>query len=529
MRLRAFVLSLYGQVLVATFAGALLAHAFPETGAAMRPLGDGFIRLVRMIVGPIIFCTVVAGIAGMRDLKSVGKAGVLTLVYFEIVTTLALAIGLVVVNLVKPGAGMDVDASSLDPGAVAQYVTAGTARSASDFLLAIIPTSPIDAFARTDILQILCFSLFFGFALHALGGTGALVFDFIDTLSKVLFGVVGIIMRTAPLGAFGAMAFTIGSFGVGTLAQLGVLIACFWLTCILFVLLVLGAIARWHGVAIWRLVAYIREELFIAFGTSSSESVLPRLMSKLEAAGVERSIVGLVVPAGYSFNLDGTAIYLSIAAIFIAQATNTPLDTTQQLVLFAILLLTSKGSAGVAGAALVVLAGTLAATGTIPVAGVALVLGIHRFMGEGMAVTNTIGNAVAAIVVGSRRDQVDRRLLRHVLGGLSSVTLAMQATDLARSIASGRAPLILDVRSRWEFLRGHVPGAIHIPFWRLRYRMAAVPSPRERPIIVYCGHGPRAWMAGAALRRHGFQDVAYLEGHMYRWRRAGLPEEHGGE
>jgi aerobic C4-dicarboxylate transport protein len=420
MRFRAFVSSLYGQVLVATLIGVALGHFFPGAGAAMRPFGDGFIKLVRMIVGPIIFCTVVAGIAGMRDMKAVGRTGIATLVYFEVVTTLALAIGLVVVNLVKPGVGMNVDATTLDQKAVEPYVTAGAAQSVSDFLLAIIPSSPIDAFARTDILQILCFSLLFGFALQALGPAAGAVHDLIEALSKVLFRIVGIIMRAAPVGAFGAMAFTIGSFGVGTLAQLGILIACFWITCALFVGLVLGAIARWSRFGIWRLVVYIKEEIFIAFGTSSSETVLPRLMSKLERAGVERSIVGLVVPAGYSFNLDGTAIYLSIAAVFIAQATNTPLGLERQLVLFAILLLTSKGSAGVAGAALIVLAGTLAATGAIPVAGVALVLGIHRFMGEGMAVTNTIGNAVAAIVIGTWSGRVDASRLREALSGVDA-------------------------------------------------------------------------------------------------------------
>jgi aerobic C4-dicarboxylate transport protein len=407
--------SLYGQVLIATVIGVVLGHYFPEAGTAMRPLGDGFIKLVRMIVGPVIFCTVVAGIAGMGDMKAVGRTGVLTLVYFEVVTTLALVIGLVVVNVVQPGAGMNVDAGALDRGSIEQYVTAGRSQGISSFLLAIIPSSPVDAFARTDILQILFFSVLFGFSLHALGAAAATVFDFVDTLAKVLFGIVGIIMRAAPVGAFGAMAFTIGSFGVGTLAQLGVLLVCFWVTCAAFVILVLGFVARWLGLRISRIVAYIGDELMIAFGTSSSETVLPRLMAKLEKAGVDRSIVGLVVPAGYSFNLDGTAIYLSIAAVFIAQATNTPLTLTQQLTLFAILLLTSKGSAGVAGAALVVLAGTLAATGTIPVTGVALVLGIHRFMGEGMAVTNTIGNAVAAIAIGIWSDRVDRATLNREL------------------------------------------------------------------------------------------------------------------
>jgi aerobic C4-dicarboxylate transport protein len=408
--------SLYGQVLLATIVGVALGHFLPDAGVAMRPFGDGFIKLVRMIVGPIIFCTVVSGIAGVGDMKALGRTGVLTLIYFEVVTTAALVIGLVVVNVVRPGAGMGVDAGTLDGAAVAQYVTAQRAQGVAEFLLGIVPTSPVDAFARTDILQVLFFSVLFGFAMNAIGPAGAAVSTFIDGLSKVLFRIVGFIMYAAPLGAFGAMAFTIGSFGVGTLAQLGILVACFWITCAFFVLLALGPIARYHGFRVTRLVRYLREELFIAFGTSSSETVLPRLMSRLERAGVEREIVGLVVPSGYSFNLDGTAIYLSIATVFIAQATNTPFGLSDQLGLLAILLITSKGSAGVAGAALVVLAGTVAATGQIPVAGVALVLGIHRFMGEGMAVTNTLGNAVAAIVIGKWSGRVDEQRLRTEVG-----------------------------------------------------------------------------------------------------------------
>ena len=417
MRPRAFVTSLYGQVLIATVLGVALGYVDRETGAAMRPLADGFIKLVRMVAGPIIFCTVVAGIAGMGDVKAVGRTGLLTLLYFEVVTTLALVIGLVVVNVAQPGVGMNVNLATLDARAAAQY-TSGTAssRSVSEFLLALVPSSPVDAFARVDILQILFFALLFGFALHTLGRTGAVVHELIEALSKVLFGIVGIIMRVAPIAAFGAMAYTIGSFGVGTLTELLFLIACFWLTCLLFIVGVLGSICWWHGVRLWQLVRYIKEELFIAFGTSSSEAVLPRMMARMEAAGVERSIVALVLPAGYSFNLDGTAIYLSIAAVFIAQATNTPLPLSQQLVLFGVLLVTSKGSAGVAGAALVVLASTLAATGTIPVAGVAVVLGIHRFMGEGMAVTNTIGNAVAAIVIGKWTGRLDEVQLAESLG-----------------------------------------------------------------------------------------------------------------
>jgi aerobic C4-dicarboxylate transport protein len=351
----------------------------------------------------------------MGNIKAVGRTGFLTLLYFEIVTTLALIIGLVVINAVAPGAGMNRNPASLDRGAVAQYTSSQAPASVSDFLLAIIPSSPVDAFARTDILQILFFSVLFGFALQGLGSGGALLLEFIDRLAKALFGVVSIVMRAAPIGAFGAMAFTIGDLGVKTLGPLALLVVCFWTTCVLFVGLVLGPVMWWHGVRIWRVVAFIREELFIAFGTSSSESVLPRLMAKLELAGIERSIVGLVVPAGYSFNLDGTAIYLAMAALFIAQATNTPLDFSQQLGLFAVLLLTSKGSAGVAGAALVVLTGTLAATGTIPAAGVALVLGVHRFMGEGMAVTNTIGNAVATIAIGLWSGRTDRAKLRNAL------------------------------------------------------------------------------------------------------------------
>jgi aerobic C4-dicarboxylate transport protein len=408
--------TLYGQVLIATAVGVLVGHFWPQAGVAMKPLGDGFIKLVRMIVAPVIFCTVVAGIAGASGVKTVGKAGVLALVYFEVVTTLALVIGLAVVNIVKPGAGMNVDAATLDPGAVAQYVTAGRGQHATGFLLDIIPTSVVDAFARGDILQVLLVSILFGFALRALGTNGAPLLDLLDALSQVLFGIVGIIMKAAPIGAFGAMAFTIGNFGVGTLAQLGTLIACFYATCLLFIIVVLGGIAWRHGFGIWRFVRYIREEIFVVFGTSSSESVLPRIMEKLEHLGVRRSVVGVVIPAGYSFNLDGTAIYLAIATVFIAQATNTPLGLSQQVMLLALLLITSKGAAGVAGAALIVLAATVSATGQIPVAGVALVLGIHRFMGEAMAVTNLIGNGVATIVVGKWCGEVDDARLAEVLG-----------------------------------------------------------------------------------------------------------------
>jgi aerobic C4-dicarboxylate transport protein len=412
-----FLRSLYGQVLVATVIGVALGHFYPQAGIAMRPLGDGFIKLVRMMIAPIIFCTVVAGIAGISDTKAVGKAGGLALLYFEVVSTFALIIGLLVVNIVKPGAGMNIDPATLDARAVSQYVSGSASQGVTDFLLGIIPSTVVEAFAKGDILQVLLFSVLFGFALHAVGAPARPVFDFINHLSAVLFRVVAFIMKTAPLGAFGAMAFTIGNFGVGTLAQLGKLIACFYVTCVLFIAIVLAFIARLHRFSVWRLANYIKEELFIVYGTSSSESALPRVMAKLEALGVSRSVVGLVIPASYSFNLDGSAIYLSIATVFIAQATNTPLGLWQQITLLAILMLTSKGTAGVAGAALVVLAGTISATGVIPVAGVALVLGIHRFMGEAMAVTNLIGNGVATIVVGKWCGQVNERQLLQELTG----------------------------------------------------------------------------------------------------------------
>jgi len=415
-RSRRFHTTLYGQVLIATAIGVGLGYAWPAAGVAMKPLGDAFIKLVRMIVGPIVFCTVVAGIAGAGEVKTVGKAGLVALVYFEIVTTIALVIGLVVVNVVRPGAGMNVDAARIDASAVAQYATSGSAQRTSDFFLNLIPSTVVDAFARGDVIQVLVVSVLFGIALRSVGAAGRPLFDLIERLSAVLFGIVGIIMMAAPIGAFGAMAFTIASFGVGTLAQLVKVIACFYAACLLFIFLVVGAIARAHGFSIWRFVAYVREEIFIVYGTSSSESALPLLMEKLEDLGVGRSVVGLVVPAGYSFNLDGTAIYLSIATVFIAQATNTPLTIAQQLALLALLLITSKGAAGVAGAALIVLAATLSATGRIPVAGVALILGIHRFMGEAMAVTNLVGNGVATIVVGKWCGELDGARLAARLG-----------------------------------------------------------------------------------------------------------------
>jgi aerobic C4-dicarboxylate transport protein len=409
--------SLYFQVVVAIVVGILLGYFFPETGAAMKPLGDGFIKLIKMIIAPIIFCTVVVGIAGMENMKTVGKTGGYALLYFEAVSTLALIVGLVMINVLQPGAGMNVDPATLDTKSVAQYAAPGKMQSTTDFLLNVIPNTVVDAFAKGEILQVLLFSVLFGFALHAFGAKGKPVFEFIDKVSHVLFGIVGIIMRVAPIGAFGAMAFTIGKYGVGTLLSLAKLMGTFYATCLLFIFVVLGIIAKLHGFGIWKFVKYIKEELFIVLGTSSSESVLPRMIAKLENLGVKKSVVGLVIPTGYSFNLDGTSIYLTMAAVFIAQATNTPLTLTQELTLLGVLLLTSKGAAGVTGSGFIVLAATLSAVGHVPVAGLALILGIDRFMSEARALTNLIGNGVATVVVGRWCGEVDMDRVRRHLDG----------------------------------------------------------------------------------------------------------------
>ena len=407
--------SLYVQVLFAVVVGVLLGHFYPQVGADMKPLGDGFIKLIKMIIAPIIFCTVVVGIAGMEDMKKVGKTGGLALLYFEIVSTLALIIGLVIVNFVQPGVGMNVDASTLDTKGIAAYTAPGKMQSTVDFLLNVIPSSVVDAFAKGEILQVLLFSVLFGFALHKFGGRGTLVFDFIEKLSHVLFDIVGIIMKVAPIGAFGAMAFTIGKYGVASLFSLGKLMGTFYLTCLIFVFVVLGLISKLHGFSIWKFVKYIKEELLIVLGTSSSESVLPRMMEKLENLGARKSVVGLVIPTGYSFNLDGTSIYLTMAAVFIAQATDTPMDLTQQLTLLAVLLLTSKGAAGITGSGFIVLAATLSAVGGVPVAGLALILGIDRFMSEARALTNLVGNGVATLVVAKWTGDLDMQRLHDGL------------------------------------------------------------------------------------------------------------------
>ncbi|NRN30884.1 C4-dicarboxylate transporter DctA [Photorhabdus heterorhabditis] len=407
--------SLYFQVLVAITIGILLGHFYPELGTEMKPLGDGFVKLVKMVIAPVIFCTVVTGIAGMESMKAVGKTGAIALVYFEIVSTIALIIGLIVVNVMQPGAGMNIDPSTLDAKAVSIYAEKASEQGTIAFLLDVIPNSVIGAFASGNILQVLLFAVLFGFALHRLGDKGKPIFNIIDGFSHVIFGIINMIMRLAPLGAFGAMAFTIGKYGIGTLIQLGQLIVCFYITCVLFVIFVLGTIAKATGFNIFRFINYIKEELLIVLGTSSSESVLPRMLDKMEKAGCQKSVVGLVIPTGYSFNLDGTSIYLTMAAVFIAQATNTHMDIVHQITLLVVLLLSSKGAAGVTGSGFIVLAATISAVGHLPLAGLALILGIDRFMSEARALTNLIGNGVATIVVAKRCRQLDEDKLNQAL------------------------------------------------------------------------------------------------------------------
>ncbi len=407
--------NLYFQVLTAIVMGALLGHFYPETGANMKPLGDGFIKLIKMIIAPIIFCTVVTGIAGMEDMKKVGRVGAKALLYFEIVSTVALAIGLLVVSVIQPGAGMNADVSKLDTKALETFTAKAQSHSTVDFLINIIPNTVVDAFAKGDILQVLFFSILFGFALSMLGQRGKVVFNVIDEVAHVLFGVVGVIMKAAPIGAFGAMAFTIGKFGLGSLSKLGMLMGSFYLTCLLFIFIVLGTIAKLCGFSILKFIKYIKEELLIVLGTSSSESVLPRMMAKLENLGCSKSVVGLVIPTGYSFNLDGTSIYLTMAAVFVAQATNTRLTLIQTLTILGVLLLSSKGAAGVTGSGFITLAATFAAVPTIPVAGLALILGVDRFMSEARALTNLVGNGVATMVVSRWEGELDNNRMSRVL------------------------------------------------------------------------------------------------------------------
>lgn len=417
--------SLYFQVLLAITLGVFLGHVYPDLGADMKPLGDGFVKLIKMIIAPVIFCTVVTGIAGMESMKAVGKTGAIALLYFEVVSTIALVIGLCVVNLLQPGVGMNVDPATLDASSISAYAEQAKSQGIIAFLLDVIPGSVIGAFASGNILQVLLFAVLFGFSLHHIGEKGKLVFNMIDSFSQVIFGIINMIMKLAPVGAFGAMAFTIGKYGIGSLVQLGQLIVCFYVTCLLFIFMVLGSIARANGFSIVRFISYIREELLIVLGTSSSESVLPRMLVKMEALGCKKSVVGLVIPTGYSFNLDGTSIYLTMAAVFIAQATNTPLDLFQQLTLLVVLLISSKGAAGVTGSGFIVLAATISAVGHLPLAGLALILGIDRFMSEARALTNLIGNGVATLVVARYCDQLDEQKMNEVLAN----PVAVQKVD----------------------------------------------------------------------------------------------------
>ena len=439
--------SLYFQVIVAIIAGILVGHFFPSGtqvingvekyvpgwGELFYPLGQGFIKLIKMIIAPVIFCTVVSGIAGMESMKSVGKTGGVALLYFEIVSTIALLIGLLVINIWKPGVGMNVDPSTLDTSGISKFVESGQQQTTVDFFMHIIPNTVVGAFAEGEILQVLLFALMFGFALHKLGDAGKPVLKFIDQISHVFFNIVNMIMKLAPIGAFGAMAYTIGKYGIGSLAQLAQLIICFYITCLLFIFLVLGTISRLCGFSILKMIRMIREELLIVLGTSSSESVLPRMLKKLEIAGCEKSVVGLVIPTGYSFNLDGTSIYLTMVAIFIAQATNTQLDLMHQVTLLGVLLISSKGAAGVTGSGFIVMAATLSAVGHIPVAGLALILGIDRFMSEARALTNLVGNSLATIVVAKWVGQLDQEKLHFALANPDEVDRQMAVEENAHA------------------------------------------------------------------------------------------------
>ena len=412
---KAFFKSLHFQVFLSIIIGIALGYYFPSLGESMKPLGDAFIKLIKMIIGPIIFCTIVTGIAGMGDMKKVGRVGGKALLYFETVTSFALLLGIVLVNWIKPGAGMNVDVSTLDTSAISVYTSAAQQHSTIDFFMNIIPNTVVDAFTKGDILQILLFSVMFGWALSKMGEHGKTLFNIIGEVSHTFFAIVDIIMKVAPIGTFGAMAFTVGKYGIGSLGPLAKLLGTFYFTCFIFVLLVIAPIARWAGFSLMKYLSYFKEELLVVLGTASSESVLPRMMDKLEKMGCPKSIVGLVIPTGYSFNLDGTSIYLTMAAIFMAQATNTDLTLMQQLTILAVLLLTSKGASGVTGSGFIVLAATLSAIPTIPVGALALVFGVDRFMTQGRALTNLIGNGVATLVVAKWENELDYNTLHKVL------------------------------------------------------------------------------------------------------------------
>lgn len=406
---------LYVQVLIGIAIGVLVGELWPDVAVDMKPLGDGFIKLIKMVISLIVFCTVVTGISGMNDMKKVGRVGAKALLYFEVVSTLALVIGLVVGNWVRPGDGFNADPATLDSAAVMQYAQQAKDQSVPEFLLDIIPTTVTSAFTQGSILQVILVSILFGFALTALGERGRPIGDMITSLKLVVFRIIDVVLRLAPIGAFGAMAFTVGRYGFASLLPLVKLVLTFYATSIAFILLVLGPISRWAGFSILKFLKYIREEILIVFGTSSSDSALPSLMQKLERLGCSRPVVGLVVPTGYTFNTDGTAIYMSMAALFVAQATNTPLTLTQQLVILGVAMITSKGASGVSGAAFIALVATLTVIPTIPVAGMALILGIDRFMSEARALTNMISNGVATVVISKWEGELDKQALDEAL------------------------------------------------------------------------------------------------------------------
>jgi len=415
---------LYVQVLFAIGLGVVLGHWWPTVAVEMKPLGDGFIKLIKMVIALVIFCTVVSGISGMESMKKVGRVGGKALLYFEVVSTVALVIGLVVGNWLHPGAGFGADPASLDAKAVAVYAGKAKEQTLAEFLLNVIPNTVVDAFARGDILPVVLVSLLFGYVLSTLGHKAKPVKDVIDAGSALVFGSINVLMHLAPIGAFGAMAFTVGRYGVSVLGPLFALVATFYLTSLIFVLGVLGMIARWSGFSIFRFLRYIREEILIVLGTSSSDPALPSLMQKLERLGCSRPVVGLVVPTGYVFNTDGSSIYMTLAALFVAQATGTELTLTQQLAIFAVAMLTSKGASGVTGASFIALVGTLSVVPTIPVAGMALILGIDRFMSEARALVNMIGNGVATIVIARSEGELNQARLNTALAGAEGVTEA---------------------------------------------------------------------------------------------------------
>jgi aerobic C4-dicarboxylate transport protein len=412
-----FYRHLYFQVIVAIIAGMLVGHYYPEFGASLKPLGDAFIKLVKMIIAPVIFLTVATGIAGMSDLKKVGRVAGKAMIYFLTFSTLALVVGMVVANVVQPGAGMNIDPATLDANAVSTYAAKAHESTITGFLMNVIPQTIVGAFADGDILQVLFFSVLFGIALGMVGDHGKPVVDFLHALTAPIFRLVAILMKAAPIGAFGAMAFTIGKYGIGSVANLAFLIATFYITSLLFVFVVLGAVARYNGFSIVALIRYIKEELLLVLGTSSSEAALPGLMQKMERAGCKRSVVGLVIPTGYSFNLDGTNIYMTLAALFIAQAVGIDLSIGDQILLLLVAMLSSKGAAGITGAGFITLAATLSVVPSVPVAGMALILGIDRFMSECRALTNFVGNAVATIVVARWENELDVEKLNEALAG----------------------------------------------------------------------------------------------------------------